>query len=153
MRKAFGAAVIIGLVLSAGLVLAQDKAKPLPLSTFVALFTDPGVTSAQKEIGLPEGTWYEGTITVSDVEYYKKQGTGEAFAEIKDVNHAGGCYLLLFRVQDTAKALELKVGDKAVIRGKLSNMGMYTTKYVLVCETRFALFKDCEILEIVRAGK
>jgi len=153
MRTAFGAAVIIGLVLSAGLVLAQDKAKPLPLSTFVGLFTDPSVTSAQKEIGLPEGTWYEGTITVSDVEYYKKQGTGEAFAEIKDVNYAGGCYLLLFRVQDTAKALELKVGDKAVLRGRLSNMGMHTTKYVMVCETRFALFKDCEILEIVKAGK
>jgi hypothetical protein len=56
-------------------------------------------------------------------------------------------------VQDTAKALELKVGDKAVIRGRLSNMGMHTTKYVLVCETRFALFKDCEILEIFKAGK
>jgi len=40
---------------------------------------------------------------------------------------AGGCYLLLFRVQDTAKGLALKVG-----------------------ETRFALFKDCEILEILK---
>ena len=153
MRTAFGAAVIVGCVLTAGLVQAQDKSHPLPLSTFVGMFTDPSVTSAQKEIGLPEGTWYEGTITVSDVEYYKKQGPGEAFTEIKDVNYEGGCYLLLFRVQDLDKALSLKVGDKAVIRGRLSNMGMATTKYVLVCETRFALFKDCEVLEVVKPGK
>jgi hypothetical protein len=153
MRRAFGVAAIVGCVLSAGLVPAQEQSKPLPLSEFVGKFTDPGLTSAQKEVALPEGAWYEGTITVSDVEYYKKQGTGEAFAEIKDVNYQGGCYLLLFRVQDTGKALELRVGDKAVIRGRLSNMGMHTTKYVLVCETRFALFKDCEILEIVKAGK
>jgi hypothetical protein len=31
-------------------------------------------------------------------------------------------------------------------------MGMATTKYVLVCETRFALFKDCEILEVIKPG-
>jgi len=153
MRAAFGAVVIVGCLLCAGPLPAQDKAHPLPLSTFVRMFTDPSATSAQKEIGLPEGTWYEGTITVSDVEYYKKQGPGEAFTEIKDVNYEGGCYLLLFRVQDLDKALALKVGDKAVIRGRLSNMGMATTKYVLVCETRFALFKDCEILEVIKAGK
>jgi hypothetical protein len=153
MRAAFRAVVIVGCVLSAAAVLAQEKSRPLPLSTFVATFTNPSATSAQKEIGLPEGTWYEGTITVTDVEHYKQQGSGEAFAEIKDVNYEGGCYLLLFRVQDTAKALSLKVGDKVVIRGRLSNMGMSTTKYVLVCETRFALFKDCEILEVVKAEK
>jgi hypothetical protein len=153
MRTAFGAAVFVACVLSAGLVGAQDRSKPLPLSGFIGQFTDRNMTSAQKEIGLPEGTWYEGTITVSDVEYYKKQGTGESFAEIKDVNYEGGCYLLLFRIQDTAKALELKVNDKVVIRGRLSNMGIHTTKYVVVCETRFALFKDCEILEIIKAGK
>ena len=148
---AIGALVVIGLV--GGAALAQEKSRPLPLSGFVKTFTDIRATSAQKELGLPEGTWYEGTITVTDVEYYKKQGPGEAFAEIKDVNYEGGCYLLLFRVQDLDKALALKVGDKAVIRGRLSNMGMATTKYVLVCETRFALFKDCEILEVIKAGK
>lgn len=153
MRTAFGAAVILGCMLSAGLSPAQDKSHPLPLSTFVRTFTDPTATSAQKQIGLPEGTWYEGTATVSDVEFFGKQGTGEAFAEIKDVNYQGGCYLLLFRVQDTEKALSLKVGDKVVVRGRLSNMGLATTKYVLVCETRFALFKDCEILEVLGAGK
>jgi hypothetical protein len=117
------------------------------------MYTDQTVTSAQKEIGLKGGTWYEGTITVTDVEYYKNTGTGEPFAEIKDVNYRGGCYLLLFRVQDTVKALALKVGDKAVIRGWLSDIGMSTTKYVTVCETRFALFKECEILEVLKPGK
>jgi hypothetical protein len=117
------------------------------------MYTDQTVTSAQKEIGLKGGTWYEGTITVTDVEYYKNAGTGEPFTEIKDVNYLGGCYLLLFRVQDTARALALKVGDKAVIRGWLSDIGMSTTKYVTVCETRFALFKECEILEVLKPGK
>jgi hypothetical protein len=69
------------------------------------------------------------------------------------VNYRGGCYLLLFRVQDTVKALALKVGDKVVIRGRLSGVGMSTTKYVTVCETRFALFKECEILEVLKPGK
>ena len=146
MKKVFGAAVIVVCVLSAGLVPAQDKSSPLPMSTFVGMFTDPSVTSAQKHIGLPEGTWYEGTVTVSDVEYYQGQSQGERFAEIKDKHYEGGCYMLLFRVPDLDKALSLKVGDKIAIRGKLSNMGMATTKYAIVCETRFALFKDCEIL-------
>ena len=153
MRRIFAAAVLVGCTLFAAAVPAQDRAHPLPLSTFVDIYTDQTVTSAQKEIGLQEGTWYEGTITVTDVEYYKNTGTGEPFAEIKDVNYRGGCYLLLFRVQDTARALALKVGDRVVVRGWLSNIGMHTTKYVMVCETRFALFKDCEILEIVKAGK
>lgn len=153
MRTALVAVVMVGCLVFAAQAGAQDRARPLPLSTFVGLFTDQTVTSAQKEIGLPEGTWYEGTITVSDAEYYKQQGTGEPFVEIKDVNYQGGCYLLLFRIQDTAKALALKVGDKVVVRGRLSNMGMYTTKYVLVCETRFALFKDCEIVEILKPAK
>jgi len=153
MRIPFVAAVLVGSTLFAAGVFAQDRSHPLPLGTFVDIYTDQSVTSAQKEIGLKEGTWYEGTITVTDVEYYKNTGTGEPFAEIKDMNYRGGCYLLLFRVQDTAKALALKVGDKVVVRGMLSNIGMQTTKYVLVCETRYALFKECEILEIVKPGK
>ena len=153
MRAPFVAAVMVGVALFAAGVFAQDRSHPLPLSTFVDIYTDQTVTSAQKEIGLQEGTWYEGTITVTDVEYYKNTGTGEPFAEIKDVNYRGGCYLLLFRVQDTAKALTLKVGDKTVIRGRLSGVGMSTTKYVTVCETRFALFKECEILEVLKPGK
>jgi hypothetical protein len=153
MRTPFVAVVMVGFTLFAAGVFAQDRSHPLPLSTFVDVYTDQTVTSAQKEVGLKEGTWYEGTITVTDVEYYKNTGTGAPFAEIKDVNYRGGCYLLLFRVQDTVKALALKVGDKAVIRGWLSNIGMSTTKYVTVCETRFALFKECEILEVLKPGK
>jgi hypothetical protein len=153
MRTPFVAVVMVGCTLFAAGVFAQDRSHPLPLSTFVDMYTDQTATSAQKEIGLKGGTWYEGTITVTDVEYYKNTGTGEPFAEIKDVNYRGGCYLLLFRVQDTVKALALKVGDKAVIRGWLSDIGMSTTKYVTVCETRFALFKECEILEVLKPGK
>ena len=153
MRTRFVAAVMVGSTLFAAGVLAQDQSHPLPLSTFVDMYTDQTVTSAQKEVGLKEGTWYEGTITVTDVEYFKNTGTGEPFAEIKDVNYRDGCYLLLFRVQDTVKALTLSVGDKVVIRGRLSDIGMSTTKYVLVCETRFALFKDCEILEVLKPAK
>jgi hypothetical protein len=153
MRAPFVAVVMVGVTLCAAGVFAQDRSHPLPLSTFVDIYTDQTVTSAQKEIGLQEGTWYEGTITVTDVEYYKNTGTGEPFAEIKDVNYRGGCYLLLFRVQDAVKALALKVGDKVVIRGRLSGVGMSTTKYVTVCETRFALFKECEILEVLKPGK
>lgn len=153
MRARFAAAVIVGCTLSAAGAFAQDQAHPLPLASFVDTYTDPSVTTAQKEVGLKEGTWYEGVITVTDVEYYQNKGTGEPFAEIKDVNYKGGCYLLLFRVQDTAKALALKVGEKLLVRARLSNLGMYTTKYVTVCETRFALFKDCVILEAVKQGK
>lgn len=153
MKRAFVMAVLLGSLVFPGSVVAQDQSHPLPLSTFVDLFTNQEATSAQKEFGLPEGTWYEGTISVTDVEHYRKQGSGEAFAEIKDVNYQGGCYLLLFRVQDIGKALALKVGDKVQVRGKLSNIGMYTTKYVTVCETRFALFKECEILGSSRPGK
>jgi hypothetical protein len=40
-----------------------------------------------------------------------------------------------------------------VLRGWLSNIGISTTKYATVCETRFALFKECEILEILKSGK
>jgi len=153
MRAPFVAAVLAGFTLFAAGAFAQDRAHPLPLSTFIDIYTDQTVTSAQKEVGLKKGTWYEGTITVSDVEYYQNKGTGEPFTEIKDVNYRGGCYLLLFRVQDTAKALTLKVGDQVLVRGWLSDVGMYTTKYVTVCETRFALFKECEILEAVKPGK
>jgi hypothetical protein len=150
MKTGTFAALLVGCTLLAGGALAQERAHPLPLSTFVDTYTDQSVTSAQKEVGLKEGTWYEGTITVTDVEYYKNKGTGEPFAEIKDVNYRGGCYLLLFRVSDTAKALTLKVGDKVTLRGCLSNLGMSTTKYVTVCETRYALFKECEILAVAR---
>lgn len=153
MRTPFVAAVLAGCTLFAAAVFAQDRSHPLPLSTFVDIYTDQTATSAQKEVGLKEGTWYEGTVTVTDVEYYKNAGTGKPFAEIKDTNLRGGCYLLLFRVQDTAKALTLRVGDNVVVRGKLSNIGMSTTKYVTVCETRFALFKECEILEVLKPGK
>lgn len=153
MKTSFVAVVMVGCTLFAAGVFAQDRSRPLPLSTFIGIYTDQTVTSAQKEIGLQEGTWYEGTITVTDVEYYKNTGTGEPFAEIKDVNYRGGCYLLLFRVQDTVKALALKIGDRVVVRGRLSNIGMSTTKYVTVCETRFALFKECEILEVLKPGK
>ena len=152
MKTPFVAVVVAGCTLFAAGVLAQERAHPLPLSTFVDMYTDQTVTSAQKEVGLKEGTWYEGTITVTDVEYFKNTGTGEPFAEIKDVNYRGGCYMLMFRVQDTAKALALKIGDKVLVRGWLSEIGMYTTKYVTVCETRFALFKECEILEVVKPG-
>jgi len=153
MRTSLIAVVLVGCALGAGSVCAQDRTHPLPLSTFVDVFTDQTVTSAQKEVGLKEGTWYEGAISVTDVEYFKNQGTGEPFTQIKDDNYRGGCYLLLFRVQDVAKALALKIGDRLVVRGKLSSVGMSTTKYVTVCETRFALFKECEILEVLKPGK
>ena len=153
MKATLFTAVMLGCTLLAIGADAQDRSQPLPLSTFVDVFTDQTVTSAQKEVGLKEGTWYQGAVTVSDVNYYQNKGTGEPFAEIKDVNYRGGCYLLLFRVQDTAKALALKVGDKVVVRGRLSNLGVSTTKYVTVCETRFALFKECEILEVLKPEK
>jgi len=153
MRALFVAAVLVWSMLFTAEGFAQDRSHPLPLGTFIDIYTDQTVTSAQKEVGLKKGTWYEGTIAVSDVEYYKNTGMGEPFAEVKDVNYRGGCYLLLFRVQDTVKALALKIGDRIVIRGWLSDIGMATTKYVTVCETRFALFKECEILEVLKPGK
>jgi len=153
MRAPFVAAALVGFTLFAAGTFAQDSTHPLPLGTFVDIFTDQTVTSAQKEVGLKEGTWYEGTVTVTDVEYYKNRGTGEPFAQIRDDNYRGGCYLLLFRVRDTAKALTLKIGDRVRVRGWLSDIGMSTTKYVTVCETRFALFKECEILDVVKPEK
>jgi Cu/Ag efflux protein CusF len=153
MKTAALAAVLVGCTLFAAVGFAQDQSHPQPLSAFVDLYTDQTVTSAQKEVGLKEGTWYEGSVVVTDVDYYQNKGTGQPFAEIKDVNYRGGCYLLLFRVQDTAKALALKVGDKVTVRGRLSEIGMYTTKYVTVCETRFARFKDCEILAVATPQK
>jgi hypothetical protein len=153
MRVRFAAAVLVGCTLFAAGGAAQDREHPQPLAAFVDIYTDQTVTSAQKEVGLKKGTWYEGAVTVTDVEYYQNKGTGEPFAEIKDVNYRGGCYLLLFRVKDTEKALTLRVGDKVTVRGWLSDIGMYTTKYVTVCETRFALFKECEILEVAKPAK
>ena len=136
------------LVLAGGAAVAQEKSKPLPLSGFVQTFTDIRATSAQKELGLPEGTWYEGTITISDVEYYKQQGQDPAWVEIKDWNYPGGCTMLLFRTNDVEGALKLQVGDQAVVRAKLAEIGVHLGKFVSNCETHVGLFREAEILTI-----
>jgi len=146
MKATAAVAALAVCTLLAGPASAQEKAKPAPLASFVELFTNPAVTSARKAQGLKAGTWYEGTITVTDVEYYKKQGAEAAFAEIRDENYRGGCYLLMFRTADTAKALALSVDDKVVVRGRLAGSGVQLSKYVSGCQTRYALFKDCEIV-------
>ncbi|HEY5999134.1 MAG TPA: hypothetical protein VI078_07500 [bacterium] len=140
------ALVVAGLV--GGAAVAQEKANPLPLSGFVKKFTDIRATSAQKEVGLPEGTWYEGTITVSDVDYYKPQGQDPPWIEIKDWNYPGGCYMLLFRTNDVDGGLKLSIGDQAVIRAKLSEIGVHLGKFVSNCETHVGLFREAEILTI-----
>jgi hypothetical protein len=138
--------VVVGLV--GGVAAAQEKSSPLPLSGFVKTFTDIRATSAQKELGLPEGTWYEGTITISDVEYYKKQGQDPAWVEIKDWNYPGGCTMLLFRTGDVDGALKLQVGDQAVVRAKLAEIGVHLGKFVSNCETHVGLFREAEIITI-----
>jgi hypothetical protein len=143
---AVGALAILGLL--GGSAVAQEKSRPLPLSGFVKTFTDIRATSAQKELGLPEGTWYEGTITISDVEYYKKQGQDAAWAEIKDWNYAGGCTMLLFRTSDIEGALKLQVGDQAVVRARLAEIGVHLGKFVSNCETHVGLFREAEIVTI-----
>jgi hypothetical protein len=143
---ALGALVVLGL--AGGAAVAQEKARPLPLSGFVKTFTDIRATSAQKELGLPEGTWYEGTITISDVEYYKKQGQDPAWVEIKDWNYPGGCTMLLFRTNDVENAIKLHVGDQAVVRARLAEIGVHLGKFVSNCETHVGLFREAEILTI-----
>jgi hypothetical protein len=146
LRVALVALVVV--VLVGGAAVAQEKSRPLPLSGFVKTFTDIRATSAQKELGLPEGTWYEGTITISDVEYYKKQGQDPAWAEIKDWNYAGGCTMLLFRTNDIEGALKLHVGDQAVVRARLAEIGVHLGKFVSNCETHVGLFREAEIITV-----
>lgn len=149
MRRAVAVAAV--LVLGAvGGVGAQDKSNPLPLSGFVKTFTDIRATSAQKEIGLPEGTWYEGTITVSDVEYYQAKGQDPAWVEIKDWNYPGGCNVLLFRTNDVDGALKLHVGDQALVRAKLSDIGVHVGMYMSNCGMHFGLFRETQILEVYK---
>ena len=146
-----GRLVLVGLVvigLAGGVAVAQEKSTPLPLSGFVKTFTDIRATSAQKELGLPEGTWYEGTVTISDVEYYRKQGQDPAWVEIKDWNYPGGCTMLLFRTGDVESALKLQVGDQAVVRAKLAEIGVHLGKFVSNCETHVGLFREAEIITI-----
>ena len=148
MKNAVAVATLVAVSLAAGPAFAQDQARPLPLSGFVSMFTDVRATSAQKELGLPEGTWYEGTITISDVELVKAQGQEPARVEIKDWNYVGGCTMLLFRSADTANALKLGVGDQAVIRARLSAMDAHVSKFPTACQTHVGVFVDTEILTI-----
>ena len=148
MRRAIAVAALLVLGLGAGAAVAQDQARPLPLSGFVKTFTDIKATSAQKELALPPGTWYEGTITVGDVEYYKQQGNDPAWVEIKDWNYVGGCTMLLFRTNDVESALKLHVGDQAVVRAKLAEIGVHLGKYVSNCETHVGMFTETEVLTI-----
>jgi hypothetical protein len=140
--------VLAAVCLAAGPAAAQDRERPLPLSGFVTMFTDIRATSAQKELGLPEGTWYEGTITVSDVELVKAQGPEPARVEIKDWNYVGGCTMLLFRSADTANALKLGVGDQAVVRARLAGTDAHVTRFPTSCQTHVGVFVDTEILTI-----
>ena len=146
MRVALAAFFIVGAL--GGAAAAQEKTQPQPLSGFVRTFTDIRATSAQKEVGLPEGTWYEGTITISDVEYYKQQGKDPAWVEIKDWNYPGGCTMLLFRTNDVESGLKLHVGDQAVVRARLAEIGVHLGKFVSNCETHVGLFREAEIITI-----
>jgi hypothetical protein len=148
MKATVALAAVVLLGLFGGAAVAQQKDRPLPLSGFVKTFTDIRATSAQKEVGLPEGTWYEGTITVTDVEYYKAKGQDPAWVEIKDWNYVGGCTMLLFRTNDVDGGLKLHVGDQAVVRARLSEIGVHLGKYVNNCETHVGLFRDTEIVTI-----
>jgi len=155
MKKAavFTAFALAVSTLFGGGALAQDKANPLPLGDFVALFTDEKATSAQKEKGLPEGTWYQGIMTVSDVQLYTVKVTGQQVAEIKDWNLDAGCYVMMLRTADLEKALKLKKGDRAVVRGKIAEMGLHVDRFVVDCETYFALFREGEIVEILKSAE
>jgi hypothetical protein len=152
MRREIAAVALVACTLFAGPALAQEKGSPLPLARFVEVFTDIHATSAQKDVALPEGTWYRGEVTVSDVELYNKQGAKDAFAEIKDWNYTGGCYLLLFRTRDIDRALKLRVGDKVAVQGRLVEHGIHVGKFVSNCETRFAVFADVEIQAAATPG-
>jgi hypothetical protein len=148
MKRTVALGALAILVLFGGAAVAQEKSRPLPLSGFVKTFTDIRATSAQKELGLPPGTWYEGTIAISDVEYYKQQGQDPAWVEIKDWNYLGGCTMLLFRTNDVEGALKLHVGDQAVVRAKLAEIGVHLGKFVSNCETHVGLFREAEIVTI-----
>ncbi len=153
MKRTVAVATLLALVLAAGAAPAQEKSGVVPLAKFVSIFTDPLSTSAQKEVGLPVGTWYEGAITVSDVEHFPAKGKAPAYSEIKDWNYAGGCYLLLFRTSDLAGALKLKVGERILVRARLADFGINITKFTVGCETRFAHFRECAILGPASAAK
>jgi hypothetical protein len=144
----FAAVAASVLLLTAATAVAQEKDKPAPLETFVKTFTDLRATSAQKELLLPEGAWYEGTITVSDVEYQKPEGKDAAWAEIMDWNFLGGCYQLQFRTQDTAGALRRRVGEPAVVRARLREFGSHEGKFVSNCNARIGLFTETEIVSV-----
>ena len=150
MRTTAVLAALAACALVAGTAAAQERTSAVPLGAFVDSFTDPALTSAQKEVKLPAGTWYEGVVTVTDVEYYKGQGGVPAFAEIQDENYRGGCFLLIFRTPDTEKALSLKIDDRVMVRGRLADTGVHLSRFLSGCETRFALFKECEILGVAR---
>jgi len=138
MKTTGAVAAFVVLALAGDSAFAQEKSRPLPLSGFVKMFTDVQATSAQKEIGLPEGTWYEGTITISDVEIVKAEGKQPARAEIKDWNYVGGCTMLLFRTTDTENALKLGVGDQAVVRARLAETGAHISLFPTNCQTTSA---------------
>jgi hypothetical protein len=123
MRGTTALAALALCALVPGTAPAQERPSAVALETFVESFTDRTMTSAQKQLKLPAGTWYEGVVTVTDVEYYKAQGGEPAFAEIRDENYRGGCFLLIFRTQDAEKALTLKIDDRVTVRGRLRTPG------------------------------
>lgn len=150
MRGRTALAVLAVCALAALPAAAQERTSAVPMDTFVESFTDGTLTSAQKQLKLPAGTWYEGVVTVTDVEYYPGKGGEPAFAEIRDENYRGGCFLLLFRTADTDQALTLKIDDRVMVRGRLADTGVHLSRFLSGCETRFALFRDCEILGVAR---
>jgi hypothetical protein len=150
MRATAVLAALSACALMAATAAAQERTSAIPLDVFVESFTDRTLTTAQKELKLPAGTWYEGVVTVTDVEYYQAQGAEPPFAEIRDENYRGGCFLLIFRTPDTEKALTLKVDDRVMVRGRLADTGVHLSRFLSGCETRFALFRECEILGVAR---
>lgn len=145
-------AVSVLLPFFTGSAIAQDETRPLPLSDFVDLFTDERATSAQKEEGLKEGTYYQGTIVVSDVQLYTIKGKGQRTAEIIDRNLDDGCYVLMLRTDDVDKALTLKKGDAVTVKGRFREIGLHVAKFVMDCEIYYALFKEGEILEVLQSA-
>lgn len=153
MKKTVVITVFTVLSLFGGAVFAQNRANPLPLDDFVARFTDDKATSAQKETQLPEGTWYQGVITVSDVQLYTVKADGRKVAEIKDWNLDAGCYVMILRTEDLEKALTLKRGDRALVKGRLAEMGLHVDRFVVDCETYYARLKEVEVLEVQKASE
>ena len=148
MKTALAVTALVVLGLSRDAALAQEQSNPLPLSGFVRTFTDLRATSAQKELLLPEGAWYEGAITVSDVEYHKPEGKDAAWAEIKDWNYVGGCTMLLFKTAETEGALKLGVGDQAVVRARFSGTSAHEGLFPTNCRMRVGIFTDTQILTV-----